>query len=258
MHCISLNLRRMIKSGSLSIAACGLLIAVFPAWCGPPFVTDDPETLEYRHHELFIAVEQTNTPGGKTVTPMVDYSYGVLPDLQLGITVPYVFDSPSGQVRQHGLGDLVLGAKYRFVQETDARPMMTFAPLVTTANGDADKGLGNSGSQIFLPVWIQKEWGEWQGYGGGGYWINNAQGFGNHWYYGAVMQYEISGKVTVGAEMFHETGQLPADTSSTGFSVGGIYDIDRHNRLLLSVGRGLMGIGTQNRFSGYLAYALTW
>lgn len=72
------------------------------------------------------------------------------------------------------------------------------------------------------------------------------------------MQYEISGKVTVGAEMFHETGQLPADTSSTGFSVGGIYNIDRHNRLLLSVGRGLMGIGTQNRFSGYLAYALTW
>lgn len=135
MHCISLNLRRMIKSGSLSIAACGLLIAVFPAWCGPPFVTDDPETLEYRHHELFIAVEQTNTPGGKTVTPMVDYSYGVLPDLQLGITVPYVFDSPSGQVRQHGLGDLVLGAKYRFVQETDARPMMTFAPLSPQPTG---------------------------------------------------------------------------------------------------------------------------
>jgi Putative MetA-pathway of phenol degradation len=259
MYCISIpNPRRIYKSGLLSISASVLLFAAFPAWCGPPFVTDDPGTLDYRQHELIISAEQIHTQIGKTVTPMIGYSYGVLADFQVGITVPYVFDSPAGQARQHGLGDLVLGAKYRFMQETDSRPMMTIAPLIGMPNGDSDKGLGNGGSQIFLPVWIQKKWGDWQGYGGGGYWINNAQDAGNHWQFGAVLQYDISEQVTVGAELFHETDQLPADTSSTGFNLGAIYNLDRHNRLLLSVGRGSAGAGAQNRFSSYLAYALTW
>jgi len=254
----SMNPCWAIKTCLLSIVASSLLVTAFPAWCGPPFVTDDPEPVEYQHSEMYIASEQTNTAGGKTVTPSVEYNYGALPDVQLSITVPYVFDSPAGQVKQQGMGDLVLGAKYRFLKETDSQPMMAVFPIVVTPNGDANKGLGNGATQIFLPLWIQKTWGDWQSYGGGGYWINKAPGANNHWYFGWELQKSISERLTIGGEVFHETEQLPADTSSSGFSLGGIYNLDRHNRLLLSIGRGITEISTQNRFSSYIAYGLTW
>ena len=250
--------RRISNSGLSTIVVSGLLFTAFPAWCGPPFVTDDPEPVEYRHHEMYIASEQVNTQDGKTVTPMIEYNYGALPDLQLSITVPYVFNSPTGQAEQHGVGDLVLGAKYRFLQETDSHPMMAIYPVVVTPNGDANKGLGNGGTQIFLPIWIQKKWGDWLSYGGGGYWINKAPGANNHWYFGWELQKSISERVTIGGEIFHETEQLPADTTSTGFSLGGVYNLDQHNRLLLSVRRALPGVSEQNRFSSYIAYGLTW
>lgn len=249
---------RILKVGLLMAAAGGLIFVANPAWCGPPFVTDDPEPVEYRHHEMYIASEQSNTQSGKIVTPLVEYNYGALPDLQLSITVPYVFYSPTGQMKQRGMGDLVLGTKYRFLQETDSQPMMAFYPVVVTPSGDANKGLGNGGTQIFLPVWIQKKWGDWQSYGGGGYWINRAPGSGNHWYFGLALQYNISERFTLGSEVFHQTDQLPVDNASTGFSLGGIYNLDRYNALLLSVGRGLSDISAQNMFSSYIAYKLSW
>jgi Putative MetA-pathway of phenol degradation len=251
---------QIYKAGLLSIVTSGLFFTVSPAWCGPPFVTDDPEPTEFQHHEMYIASEQTITPDGKVVTPQFEYNYGALPDLQLSITVPYVFTSPAGQARQQGFGDLVLGAKYRFLQETDSHPMMAFYPVVSLPSGDANKGLGNGGTQILLPIWIQKTWGDWQSYGGVGYWINNAPGANNYWYYGWVLQRKVSEQVTIGGEFFHEGEQLPADMSSTGFSLGVTYNLDQHNRLLLSAstGRAVTDVGRQNRYSSYIAYGLTW
>lgn len=249
---------RKLKSGLLSFTASGLLLASFPAECGPPFVTDDPETLEYRHYEMVVAYEEVSNQGGKTATPHVELNYGALPDFQLSITVPYVIDKPSGQPRQSGLGDIVLGAKYRFQQETDAQPMMAISPAVVVPTGDSARGLGNGKAQLFLPLWMQKNWGAWHVSGGGGYWINNTPGIGNNWYFGALVQVDISEKLTAGCEMFRTTDQLPVDNSSTGFSIGGIYNLDQNNRLFLSVGRGLTDIAAQNTFSSYVGYGLNW
>lgn len=207
---------------------------------------------------MYIASEQSINQSGKVVTPLLEYNYGALPDVQLSITVPYVISSPSGQVRQQGLGDLVLGAKYRFMQETDSQPMMAFYPVVVTPNGDANKGLGNGGTQVFLPVWIQKKWGDWQSYGGGGYWINKARGAGNHWYFGWALQNNISERLTVGGEIFKQSDQLPVDNSTTGFNLGGTYNLDAHNRLLLSAGYGWSEIRALNTFSSFIGYGLTW
>lgn len=251
-------MNRRLKAGLLFAAAGGLFFAAFPAWGGPPFVTDDPEPVEYRHHEMYLASEQSITQGGKVATPLVEYNYGALPDLQLSITIPYVLNSPTGQMKQQGMGDLVLGVKYRFLQETDTQPMMAVYPVVVAANGDANKGLGNGGTQIFLPIWIQKKWGDWQSYGGGGYWINRAPGSGNHWYFGWALQKNISERLTLGGEVFHQSDQLPVDNSSTGFSLGGIYNLDQHNGLLFSVGRGLSDVSAQNMFSSYIGYKLSW
>jgi hypothetical protein len=242
-----------------------LLISIFGLFgahatqAGPPFHTDDAEPVEYGHYEIFIAAEQTRTTNGSAGSrPLIEFNYGAAPDLQLSVGAPLAFDNPSRQHSQHGVGDVELSAKYQLVHETDKTPMISIFPQIVLATGDADKNLGNGASQIFLPAWLEKKWDDWQSYGGGGYWINRAAGTKNHWFFGWELQRRISDRWILGGEIFHSTEEFPGEGSSTGFNLGVIFDIDEHNHLLLSAGRGLTNIDTTNQSSLYVGYQLTW
>lgn len=248
-----------VKYGACSIVACTMLMASRLALAGPPFMTDDPEPVEYQHHEFYIASQQVKTQDGRSGTlPHFEFNYGAAPDLQLHIIVPYAFNSPVDGPRERGLGDIELGAKYRFLQETENHPMAGIFPIVVTHTGDADKGLGNGATQVFLPIWLQKKWGDWQSYGGGGYWINHATDTKNHWFFGWQLQKEISEHLTLGGEIYHSTEQVSGVGGSTGFNLGGIYNFDEHNHLLFSAGRGLTNVDQTNQFASYVGYQLTW
>lgn len=249
---------RILKSCTWAVAASALSLAALPAWGGPPFVTDDPEPVDYKHFETYVASEQTGTKSGHNTTNLLEVNYGAAPDLQLSVTVPYVINSPAAQLTQQGMGDVVLGAKYRFMQETDSRPMMAVYPIVIVPNGNAAKGLGNGGTQYFLPVWIQKSWDDWHTYGGGGYWVNRAPGMASHWYFGWALMNDVTERLTLGGEAYHATDQRPLENSSNGFNIGGIYKFDQHNRLLFSAGRAVVEISSQNSYSTYIAYSLSW
>jgi hypothetical protein len=236
-----------------------LMFSSRTANAGPPFITDDPEPVDYQHSEFYIATLQTQTVDGTTGTsPHVEYNYGAAPDLQLHIIIPYEFNRPADGPRQTGLGDIELGVKYRFMQETDSQPMVGIFPLIEVPSGDADKGLGNGQMQLFLPVWIQKKWGDWQTYGGGGYWMNRAADTKNHWFYGWQLQKDISEQLTLGGEIFYSTEQVPKQGASSGFNVGGNLNFDEHNHLLFSIGKGITNINLTNQRSIYLGYQWTW
>src|ERR1039458_190203 len=248
-----------VKCAIGTVLICTMVTASRLALAGPPFLTDDPEPVEYQHHELYISSMQVKTQDGRVGTlPHLEYNYGAAPDLQLHVLVPYAFNNPTNGNGQRGLGDIELGPKYRFLQETDNRPMVGIFPLVEVPAGNVNKGLGNGSIQIFLPVWLQKRWGEWQSYEGGGYWINNAANANNHWFFGWQLQKDISEYLTLGAEIYHSTEQLHGVGSSSGFNVGGIYNFDEYNHLLFSAGRGLTNVDMANQFSSYVAYQWTW
>jgi hypothetical protein len=244
---------------TVAVLTGAILMPVRPALAGPPFMTDDPEPVAYRHHELYISSQQLRTQDGNSGTlPHVEYNYGAAPNLQLHIIIPYAFSSPQQGPHQNGLGDIELGAKYRFMQETTDTPMAGIFPLVELHTGDADLGLGNGAAQIYLPLWLQKRWGAWQSYGGGGYWINNAANARNHWFFGWLLQKDISEHLTLGGEIYHSTEQISGTGASTGFNLGGYYNFDEHNHLLISAGRGFTNADATNRFSSYVGYQWTW
>lgn len=248
------------KCSSRLAAVCGglFMLAAGTAWAGPPFVTDDPEPVEYKHFETYLASEQTGTLGGHNTTNLLEVNYGAMPDVQVSFSVPYVINTPAGMGTQAGPGDVMMGVKYRFVQETDSRPMVAVYPSVIAATGNANKGLGNGGAQIFLPVWLQKSDGDWHTFGGGGYWINRAPGGASHWYFGLAMMNDVTEHLSLGGEAYHATDQKPLDNASNGFNLGGIYSFDKHNRLLFSAGRAVVELSSQNSYSTYLAYSLSW
>ena len=241
------------------LTAAVLFIASFAVSAGPPFRTDDPEAVEYKHAEFYVFYQQTLAADGRTgVLPAFEFNYGVYENVQLHLVAPVAFSTPSGQGATHGYGDTELGVKWQINEETETMPMVGIFPLVEIPTGNSDKGLGNGHTQVFIPVWLQKKWGDFQTYGGGGYWINNGPDNRNYWFFGWQAQYQFSEHVTLGAEVFHTTGQVVDQGSSTGFNVGGFYNFDEHNHLLFSAGKGLQNAAVTNRVSSYVGYQYTF
>ena len=236
-----------------SIAA---LAAATLAGAGPPFVTDDPEPVEYRHWEIYLGSQYEHTADGAGGTlPHLEVNYGALPNLQLHLIAPVAFDAPSGASRQVGYGDTELGAKYRLVDEADTRPQVAVFPLVELPTGASARGLGSGHTQVFLPIWLQKAFGSWTTYGGAGYWLNPGAGNRNWWFTGWLLQKKLSPNLTVGAEVFHETAQTDGGTSGTRMNVGIIWDLDESRHVLASVGPTIQGPGG---YQAYLALQFTF
>ena len=224
------------------------------AIAGPPFDTDDPEPVDYLHWEFYLAsIQHFQGSQSDATLPHVEVNFGVLPNVQLHIIAPMGYvHSPDGT--RYGFSDTEIGIKYRFVQETDNTPQIGTFPMVEIPTGDQKKDLGHGEAQVFLPVWLQKSWGDLTTYGGGGFWYNPGADSRNYLFAGWEIQYDFSKVVTLGGELCYHTADAPDAKSETSFNVGGFINFDEHNHLLFSIGR-TMAIG--GGASGYLGYQVT-
>jgi hypothetical protein len=231
-------------------------VALPAAWAGPPFITDDPETVEYHHGEFYIASQYAGNKDGREGTlPQFEFNYGIVPDVQLHLLVPFALVHPDGGPTAYGLGDSEVGVKYRFVHEGEDVPQVGIFPIAHIPTGDADRGLGSGHVPLFLPVWLQKSWGPWTTYGGGGYWFNPGGGNRNFWQTGWLVQRDITKALTVGAEIFYFGRDTLAGRGRTGYNAGGIFNMSEEHHILFSAGRDITG---DNRLSVYLGYQWTF
>jgi len=225
--------------GALSLAAA--LLTAPPVRAGPPFITDDPEPVDLGHWEVYaFSAGAAGRGDASGVGPSVEVNYGAAPNLQLHVIANIAYDDPAGGPAVMGLGDTELGAKYRFITpgKDDWFPQVGVFPLVEIPTGDARRGLGAGYTQVFLPVWVQKDFGKWTTYGGGGYWINPGPGNRNYWFTGWLLQRQVTDKLALGAEVFHQTSSMVGRGDTTGFNLGGVYDFTEHYHLLFSAGQG--------------------
>jgi hypothetical protein len=245
-----------------SCSAAMLVLSPVSAIAGAPFRTDDPQPVELGHYEFYTfstgMVVSGHTPG---FLPAFEFNYGLIPDGQLHIVAPVAFDSVSGGPTQFGYGDTELGFKYRFVNEDKDgwMPQVGTQPLLEVPTGDESRGLGAGHVRAFFPVWLQKSFGDWTTYGGGGYWINHAAATHDqdYWFFGWVLQRKISDKLTFGGEIFHQTANKIEGRAGTGLNLGALYDIDDHRHIVFSAGRGIQNASETNRFSWYIGYQIT-
>ncbi len=245
--------------GAVFILTLMALLPSSPAWAGPPFFTDDPEPVEYLHWEVYAASqwEHNKHEGISATLPHVEVNYGLIPDMQVHAIVPMAYSAPHDGPSQYGLGDMELGAKYRFIHEDEEglAPQVGTFPLVEFPTGDSSRGLGEGRIKIFFPVWIQKSWGPWTTYGGGGYWYHPGEGNKNYWFTGWILQREISKTLTLGAELFNTSPKTKDESDETGFNVGGFLNLSEEHHILFSAGRDLKGPST---FFAYLAFQWTF
>lgn len=233
-----------------------ILIAMMPegAFAGAPFQTDDPAVIDVAHTDVLVFNQQTLATTGRSGTlAAAEVHYGLIPNLEGDMGVPYAFNYPTGASAQRGYGDTTLGIKYRLIQESDSTPQVSFVPKLNLSAGNARRGLGNGGNQIFIALSLQKSHDKFQMNGNGGYWINHGPDNRSYWFLGWQAQYAFTSHWQLGIEIFHTSPQVVAQGSSTGFNVGGYYLFDPKNQILFSIGRGLQNVEA-NRVSTYLGY----
>ncbi len=238
------------------VLTCAAVLAPARALAGPPYTTDDPEPVELRHWELYLATgdQWSHDDGWSGTSPHVEVNYGAAPDLQLHVIAPVAWARPPGGPARFGYGDTELGAKYRFVHETESVPQIGTFPLVEVPTGDGARGLGAGQTQVFLPLWVQKSFGPWTTYGGAGYWVNPGEGNRSWWFFGWQAQREVVKGLSIGGEAFYGTSREVGKPGEARFDLGLVWNVSELHHVLFSIGH---AIGAQAA-QGYLAYQLTF
>lgn len=233
-------------------------IFTLKVFAAPPFMTDDASPADVGMLQSYI-FSNINVADHVTFVqlPAVELDYGVIPNLELHLLVPLLGYFPKVGGNTIGLGDTEVGIKYRFINEGTYCPAVAFVPALELPTGDADRQLGNGKIWTILPVWLQKNWGPWTTYGGGGYAINKAANMRNYFFGGWFLQRQVTKKLALGGEIYSQ-GDLSSDTSVPPFqdngavtllNLGGTYALNQHWFLLFSAGHSVLGV---NQWVGYL------
>jgi outer membrane putative beta-barrel porin/alpha-amylase len=216
---------------------------------GPPFVTDDPDLPPPCGWEINIPFIVERTSGQTAMdAPLFDLNYG-LPNLQLKLEVPVGIVEQEGNTAV-GLGDVLLGVKWRFLADQKSRVKLAAYPQVLLPLGDHRRGLGEGRAAYVLPLLLQKAWAEWTLYGNVGYWWQTAGDRRNFWYAGAVLEREVNERLTLGAELFGSTPQEQGGRVEVAFNVGGVLKLKEHVNLLCAVGRDIVGNASAMAYVG--------
>jgi hypothetical protein len=236
------------------LIALALLIAPVEAWAGPPFMTDDPAPTDPGHWEIYGPLVEVSGRGADFEgATEVEASYGAAPDLQLSIALPVAFAHDSSGY-QWGAGDVELSVKYRFFHDEDSGFSASAFPGISLPTGT--NGMGNGKVTGFLPIWVQKDSGNWSVFGGGGYAINPGAGNCNYWTGGIAVSNQVTPKLLLGFEANRQGADTIGGNGSTSLGIGAIYQMKAPFRLLASGGPTFEDFGGAAGFHAFVALGM--
>jgi opacity protein-like surface antigen len=225
------------------------------AHAGPPYISDDPEPTDHGHYEAYLFAGATSTRDGTGGAAGIDFSYGVGPDLQLTLVAPTAYEQPSQGASASGMGNIELAAKWRVAHQAGLGWDLSFFPRVFLPS--ASRTIGDQHGSYLLPVWVEKDWGKWSTFGGGGFAINRGNDARDYSLVGWAIARQVTPRVQIGAELFHQTADTEGGLPTTGLNAGLRYDLSDHYLLLGSIGSGIQNASATNERSWYLALLIT-
>jgi opacity protein-like surface antigen len=218
------------------------------AWAGPPYLTDDPEPTELGHYEIYAFGSGVAGSGEGGI----DLNYGGAPNLQLSVVAPVAYDSQS----HAGLANISLGAKYRFLQEDDVGFDVSVYPALTLST--VSPAVGDRHTSLFLPVWAQKNMGEWSVFGGGGCTLNRSRDSHDFCQGGVAVTRKFTDSLNLGAELFYQGTEESGKKASVAMGAGMTYDLSEHYHLLAYWGPQLKNVNETGQENWYGAILFTF
>ena len=238
----------------LSLAALLAVLFATPVFAAAPFRVDDANPTETHKWEVDLFSSGTMVRDGALgVLPALEVDYGVIEGVQLHVSLPLGYSRSSGKRLGFGYGDTELGMKIRLLkaEESDWWPSIAFEPLVEVPTGNRNLGLSSGHAQVFLPLWLSKDFGDLTIAGGGGHWTNPGVGNKDWWFAGVAAVYHVTPDLALGAEVFHQTANVVGGKDAPGFNIGAVLKLTETMNLTASAGRGLQNASRTNVFSYY-------
>jgi hypothetical protein len=234
-----------------------LLAALAPAaHAGPPYVSDDPQPTDYRHFEIYAFTEGLRTEQGTSGAAGVDFNYGAGPDLQLTAVLPRAYARPRDAPAPSGLGNIELAAKYRFAHQHDSGWDIAFFPRLFLPS--ASNAVGARHASVLLPIWLERDWGGWSSFGGGGCALNHGGDSRNYCLASWALAYQLRPNLQVGAELVYQSADTYGMPSALGAGAGIRYDLSKTYHLLAYAGPGLRDPADTDRYSWYASILFTF
>ena len=229
-----------------------LCISIQNSYAGPPFNTDDPQPVLYKHWEYYISsINVFQSDGWSGTSPHFEVNYGLIRNLQVHILLPLNYTYVRHQEAKFGYADTEFGIKYCFMQETESRPQIGVFPILeipTIKNNEFSDGK----TRVFIPVWAQKSWNKFTTYGGVGYWINPGTGKKNSIFSGWELQYDFSKVVTLGGELYFQSADAVDSKSVTAVNIGGSINASPKMHFIFSIGHSLTNESFYSSYAGVL------
>jgi hypothetical protein len=211
------------------------------AFAGPPLITDDPDTPGPNTWEIEAAViSQYANHQWQLQTPFLDNNYGVGDHIELTYDIGWNEVVPRNGGAVSGLGDSLLGAKWRFLDQEKSWLDVSVYPQVQFNNvtSSVRRGIVAGGTSVILPFEIGHKWGPLDVYMEPGFaW--NQRGL-NQGFWGLAAEYEVTEKFTLMGEL-HYDFEGSFDENELLFNLGFSQTLTDHIALIGSVGRAVFG-----------------
>ncbi len=186
------------------IAGCICLQNVHAQGGGPPMITDDPGVVDLHKWEINTSVNSSITNTVQLAVPYIDANYGIARNLQLKAETPYLITFEKQSHVTGALGEVLLGLKFRFMDESkNFVSVGTYPQLAVTG----EKG-------FLFPLLFEKTFGKFLV----GEDIGNFFGFDDYdnVQLGSLVGYQPTKKIQVMGEYFLRKGYSKA-TGTDGF-----------------------------------------
>jgi hypothetical protein len=251
-----LELRHGCRAVTAAAVATLLAGSSAVALAGPPYVSDDPEPTDYHHYEIYLFANGERTVDGSSGESGIDFNYGALPDLQLTAVFPLAYSVPDDAGTEIGPGNIELAAKYRFLHQAQIGWDVAVFPRLFLAS--LSSRVGDNHPALLLPIWLEKDRGDWSTFGGGGCQLNRSGDAKNFCLAGWALTRQVLPALQLGGELVHQTPSLKDGRSSTGVGAGFKYDISDDDHLLGYFGPSLQNTHQTSQFSWYASMLFTF
>jgi hypothetical protein len=240
---------------------------------GPPFRSDDPDTPGNGHWEInFGFIADRNPSAGSYTSPDIDINYGIGQRIQLSYEVPLSIQETRGDPVHvaAGLGNSLLGVKYRFFQrhsKTHLRDgerqvkfsLSTYPQVLLSPARSVDRGIAEPGPQLLLPLQANADYGWLRLSAEAGYWIAGKDA-PDSWIAGVVAGHEFRKDTELYLELYDQRDvRVAAGTpglAETTLGLGGRIPIVQGHwlRLIAMGGRSLVAPTPSNGQPSWIAY----
>lgn len=221
-----------------AVLTCVLLCA--PVFAGPPLVTDDPETPGRGGWEVNLSHNTEKTRDGLSMdSPLIDLNYGFRANDQFKVEFAVLSVDPEDERNHWGLSDLLIGYKYRFLDEEQAGWMASFYPQVAVPTGNRHLGLGSGSVEVLAPCQVGKHFldDRFFVYAEVGYNVVFDDPHAGSWKYGIAGEWKATEKLEIVGEVGSFVFPNGSDPDDVFFNLGAKYKFNAHAALIGSAGR---------------------